>query len=508
MAKDGFTKKSNGFDGLENLLAQQDQQTDNDVPADNDTPPVSAPSPQPNPEKNKKVKKNPKKRSSHLDAEIIAAYQAMPIFSKISRKQLKEYDIARLHQLAEQLKKSHPDMAIENILKNQVELYITIFKERQKYYRANSTDDARDAMNKAIADKLNNLVKKPLINQLYNYGEKDWSKILLATKKDSSSDYEINSAEDFLDSAEKLESLFENEKKRKEDRKKQKEERKEKPLTIAEISPKQIEKQNNKNKEKKEENEKEKGAPVVATPQPTAQAQSSQPAAQAQSPAIPAATNSAPISSEDTSTTEEDDDYKAYWRKYANSVADKLGGKMEEDTSASTFEAKVTTDNDTTYISASSKSNVSLGAQKKDGTTTVPDQKVFDELALKSKDCGINFGDIKTPEFKARLMIACLKHGVEMSGQPKLDDEFLNSLDANGESAKFLKAYKNKQNNQQQSPSTESDIQKRVDVAKEKLKGNSSPDTSQTTEQQSFEQSHVSTAQQLLGQNSNHGNRL
>lgn len=318
-----------------------------------------------------------------------------------------------------------------------------------------------------------------------------------------------------------LNTIFENDKKQEEERKKQ-EEKQEGRITINEIpSSNELNarlKQEDKKEEESQVTNSEDSASISATPaaqaqspanpaaqaqspasaassqqqgktaqlsQPADQAQPSQPADQAQSPAIPAATNSAPISSEDTSTTEEDDDYKAYWRKYANSVAVKLRGKMEEDTSASTFEAKVTTDNDTTYISASSKSNVSLGAQKKDGTSTVPDQKVFDELALKSKDCGINFGNIKTPEFKARLMIACLKNGVEMSGQPKLDDEFLNSLDVNGESAQYLKIWLNKQNNQQQSPSTESDIQKRVAKAKGMLPKENLSDTSQTTEQQS-----------------------
>jgi len=145
-----------------------------------------------------------------------------------------------------------------------------------------------------------------------------------------------------------------------------------------------------------------------------------------------------------------DNNYKSYWREYARNMATKLNGTMEEDKDAQNFEAKVTTNNDITFISASSKHNVSLGAQKKDGSATVPDQKFFDELALKAKDCGINFGNIKTPEFKARLMIACLKNNIIMIGQPKLDEEFLNSLDAEGKSAKYLKAWQNKQNTQQQ----------------------------------------------------------
>ena len=147
---------------------------------------------------------------------------------------------------------------------------------------------------------------------------------------------------------------------------------------------------------------------------------------------------------------EENDDFKKGWREFANKVAVVLNGKMEEDTQAKAFVAKITTEKTTTSITATSTHNVSLGAQKSDGSPDIPDQRVFDELAIKSKENGINFGNIQSPEFKARLMIACLKNNVEMSGQPKLDEEFLNSLDANGDSAKYLKAWQNKQNTQQQ----------------------------------------------------------
>ena len=43
----------------------------------------------------------------------------------------------------------------------------------------------------------------------------------------------------------------------------------------------------------------------------------------------------------------------------------------------------------------------------------------------------ISFGNIKTPEFKARLMIACMEHKppVEMKNAPEINDDFLNSLE-------------------------------------------------------------------------------
>ena len=130
--------------------------------------------------------------------------------------------------------------------------------------------------------------------------------------------------------------------------------------------------------------------------------------------------------------TEVDDSFKTPWREFAQKVKDALGegAELEEDEKSSNFKATITKDGVTTSIIASSANDVALGAKKADGSEEVPPMEVFKELAKKAlkEDKNINFYDIKTPDFKARLLLACLEEKVSMKNEPQITDEFLSQI--------------------------------------------------------------------------------
>lgn len=149
--------------------------------------------------------------------------------------------------------------------------------------------------------------------------------------------------------------------------------------------------------------------------------------------------------------SEPNDEFKKPWRDFAQNLAQKMSWEYEEDEKETNFKAKLkASDGACTYINASSKNDVSLSAKDKDGKLTVPDMQTFNELVSKiQKDGGlVNFGDIKTPEFKARLLIACMSTNppIETTNAPELSDEFLASIDKT--SAQKLKILKKKAESQ------------------------------------------------------------
>ncbi len=85
--------------------------------------------------------------------------------------------------------------------------------------------------------------------------------------------------------------------------------------------------------------------------------------------------------------------------------------KSEEDKKSHNFEAE---------ISYNGPNNLTLTSPK--GKT--PDEKYFQktvELAMKN-GTAIEFGDIKSPEFKAKLLAACIKNGAEVTNMPTAEE--------------------------------------------------------------------------------------
>lgn len=125
--------------------------------------------------------------------------------------------------------------------------------------------------------------------------------------------------------------------------------------------------------------------------------------------------------------------FKKALREVFEPSARKEGSVYKEDIKANNYVAKIThKDGSVDHISASSATNLSLSGTDKDGNSRVPDMQRFRDIAeyTHRKNTFVNFGDIKTPEFKAKLMLACMEHEppVAMRGQPKVNKEFLDSL--------------------------------------------------------------------------------
>lgn len=128
-----------------------------------------------------------------------------------------------------------------------------------------------------------------------------------------------------------------------------------------------------------------------------------------------------------------DKKFKKALREVFQPAAQKEGSTYVEDIKAVNYQAQIKhSDGRIDYIEASSANNVSLTSADKDGNPQVPGMERFRNLVeyAQKQNKNISFGDIKSPEFKAKLMIACLEAQppVKMKGAPNLDKEFLDSL--------------------------------------------------------------------------------
>ena len=105
---------------------------------------------------------------------------------------------------------------------------------------------------------------------------------------------------------------------------------------------------------------------------------------------------------------------------------------------------------------ANSASNINLSAKDKDGNTKLPNMQRFRDIVAyaREQDTQIEFGNIKSPEFKACLMLACMeaKPAMEMIGAPDINDEFLQTVKDEKLKGALL-IVKNKLQTQQQSKS-------------------------------------------------------
>lgn len=128
-----------------------------------------------------------------------------------------------------------------------------------------------------------------------------------------------------------------------------------------------------------------------------------------------------------------DKEFKKALRKIFQPSAEKQKAEYIEDIKAPEYKAEIKHKNGSVdKIVAKSANNISLSAKDKDGKPKMPNMQRFrDIVALAQKQgSAIEFGDIKTPDFKARLMLACMeaKPAMKMVGAPELNDEFLQSI--------------------------------------------------------------------------------
>ena len=144
---------------------------------------------------------------------------------------------------------------------------------------------------------------------------------------------------------------------------------------------------------------------------------------------------------------EKDDSFKLQWREFARDLADRTNTTLSEDEKDINFNAKLTSqDGSYTRITASSTNNVALMARDDKGNKKVPDMEVFTALAEKAQqnDQSINFGNITSPEFKARLLIACItkEPPVKMQNAPEVSAKFLEQIST--QSKNYLRIVKAK----------------------------------------------------------------
>lgn len=129
-----------------------------------------------------------------------------------------------------------------------------------------------------------------------------------------------------------------------------------------------------------------------------------------------------------------DPSFKKAYREVFEPAARKEGSTYVENLKAKSYQAQIKkADGTIDNIEATSATNVSISSVNKDGAAQVPGMERFENIVAyaNKKNARVAFGDIKTPEFMARLMIACLEATppAKMRGQPKLDKEFLTQIE-------------------------------------------------------------------------------
>lgn len=120
---------------------------------------------------------------------------------------------------------------------------------------------------------------------------------------------------------------------------------------------------------------------------------------------------------------------------YMQSAADKKLS-YAENTTAKNFQAQLRhTDGSVTNIEASDVKTIALSAVSKDGQPEVPGQEHFNDIvayARKNNLSAVKLGNIRTPEFKARMVLACMSAvpTMKMLNSPVLDEAFFNGVEA------------------------------------------------------------------------------
>lgn len=125
--------------------------------------------------------------------------------------------------------------------------------------------------------------------------------------------------------------------------------------------------------------------------------------------------------------------FKADIRAVFKSSAKKEGAKYKENIQSPTYSAEIArSDGSVDFVSAANARQINMSAKDKDGKICVPSMKRFEDIAAyaQSKNMAVNFGDIKTEDFKAKLMLACLSHEppVKMTNAPTITDAFFNGI--------------------------------------------------------------------------------
>ena len=129
---------------------------------------------------------------------------------------------------------------------------------------------------------------------------------------------------------------------------------------------------------------------------------------------------------ERATSAQTDKDFARPLRQYYQKIAKSEGAQYLEDETATSYRSTLKRPNgEKLQIQASNANNIGLTAQDKQGKKKIPDYADFNKLVLYAKERGqtISFGNIKSAEFKARLLLACLENDVPLVKKPQLDME-------------------------------------------------------------------------------------
>ena len=119
------------------------------------------------------------------------------------------------------------------------------------------------------------------------------------------------------------------------------------------------------------------------------------------------------------------DDFKSPYRKFYQQKAKQEGSTYREDTQDPHFNATLERPNgEELNIIATQDNHASLGAKDSQHRSKIPNQQDFNDLVKLAQSQGKNivFGNIKTPEYKARLMLACLINGIQIKQFPSFEE--------------------------------------------------------------------------------------
>lgn len=122
-----------------------------------------------------------------------------------------------------------------------------------------------------------------------------------------------------------------------------------------------------------------------------------------------------------------------FYEEFLKDFADEHNLTYTRDEENPDFKISLKADENTTHIQIDHGRNLTMTAKDNNNETVVPDQQMFDAIAELAHKQGnsITFGNIETPEYAARLYLACKTHQppIEMIRAPEMNDEFLGKLD-------------------------------------------------------------------------------
>lgn len=154
----------------------------------------------------------------------------------------------------------------------------------------------------------------------------------------------------------------------------------------------------------------------IAKPQPANQPETNQPETKPR-PALPP--------KQKTEEKKQKEDFKTPYRKFYQDKAKSEHARYEEDEKSPHFSATLNRRNgEELTITATADNHASLSAKDAAKNAKIPDYQDFEDLVKCAAAQGkrISFGKIRTPEYKARLLLACLANNVEIKTIPNIDE--------------------------------------------------------------------------------------